>query len=92
MYLNSYKPKGTQPSPKFISTSSMEEVAKFCHTFRLYIQAGKLLKSVDIPYNIVMGYLSDFVETNFYNTTLCQFIDNNIPNEEDRVGGRQRTV
>ena len=33
-------------------------------------------------------YLSDFVETNFFNTTLRRFIENNIPNEEDRVGGK----
>ena len=63
-------------------------MAKFCQTFRLYIEAGKVVESIEIPYQVVMGYLSDFLDTHFYDTTLCLFIDNNIPKEEDR-GGRK---
>ena len=86
MYLNSYKPKGTPLSPKLTSTSNTEEVSQFCHTFKLYIKGGKMIKSIDIPLNIVIGCLAEHIQTNFFDTTLCCFIENNIPNYEEIEG------
>ena len=86
MYLSSYRPKGMPPYPILHSTSSTEDVAKFCQTFRVYIQAGKVMESINIPYSMVMGHLSEFIESNFYDNTLCLFKDNNIPSEQDGAG------
>ena len=73
------------PSPKLTLTSGTEEVAKFCDSFEVYVKGGKIMKGINLPINVVMGILAQFVETNFYDTPLRRFIENNIPEENDNI-------
>ena len=45
-----------------------------------------MIKSIDLPLNVVVGCLAEHVETNFFDTTLHHFIENNFPNDEEIVG------
>ena len=43
-------------------------------------------KTLNLPYQIVMGYLSEHIETYFFDNTLRLFIENNICPAYERVG------
>ena len=82
MFSSRFTPKGNPPSPKLTSTSSSEEVMQFFQDFQIFIQGAKVMEKIDLPLNVVVGCLAKHVETNFFSTTLRQFIINNTVDKE----------
>merc|ERR1711895_199973 len=80
------------PSPKLTATSSMEDMAKFCYAFDIYIKGGKIMKEINLLVNVVLGVLAQCVESMFFTTTLHRFILNNIPEESNKVPTEERVV
>ena len=57
-------------------------MTQFCHDFLIFIKGGKVMKSKDLPLNLVVGCLAEYVEANFFDMTLHCFIENNTVDEE----------
>ena len=70
----------------------MEDVAKFCYAFDIYIKGGKIMNNVNLPVNMVLGVLVQCVEPMFFTTTLRNFILNNIPKEDNNIPNEERIV
>ena len=87
MIISSYQPGDKPPSTKLSSESETEEVTTWCQTFKTYIKAGKVRPSLNIPYNMIVGHVAKWCETEFFDTTLRVFINNNRP-EEDPLDNR----
>ena len=87
MILSNYQPGDFPPQTKLNSDSDTEEVTAWCQTFLVYIKAGKVSKSLDLPFNMVVGHVAKWVEIEFFNTTLRVYIDKNEP-EDDPLDNR----
>ena len=84
MIISNYQPRGKPPGTKLGLESGIEEVTAWCQAFRLYIKSGKIKHSINIPYKMIIGYVANWCEIDFFNTTLKAFIDNNRPEEDLR--------
>merc|ERR1712082_25377 len=78
-----YEPGGNPPDILLGSGSEIEDITSWCQQFKIHIKAGKLINSLQIPYEKVIGYAAKWCEKEFFESTLKAIFESNKPTDNN---------
>merc|ERR1712105_469743 len=79
--MGKYRPVGNPPRFCLDKDSELKQVILWCTDFGIWIKAGKINPTFDIPYDVVLGHMAKRVDPDFFSSILSIFLDKNRPEE-----------